>query len=808
MKNSLKISKEIDKNDIANRYEYAQNIMQGIWTDKIVFNDRVYPIWIGESDCFWYERTTKLEQGDASYFGKEYRLVNANAATNKPAFNHPIFAEALAKASSQNVNAFDLPIKSVEIGMEPLVVEFSAFDKRWKYSDQSKICVEIETLKEGWIISPDGTQAVFARDYNLFITNLTNGDERALTTDGEEYFVYGAMDTAWGKAISPPTDLQVRWSPDSRRLFAIQRDTRLVKSTPIVHHVPKDGSLRPTVEKIKVAYPGDENIETLRLLVIDTEKNEVLEADYRHIPVTRNGDGFFRSNRGWWGKDSDVVYFIDMERDYQAVRLVSFDILSGATRILFEETSDTHINLMHDNDDRPAFMPLPESNELLWFSERSGWAHLYLYDLANGQLKKAVTKGDWLVRDVIAFDAVRREVFLQTAGRSVNNENIQTAEIDPYYLDLVRVNVDTGYIATIVSGDYNFLTTCPKRSDSIVVEELFGLDIGSSNGVSPTGNFCVVTRGRADIPCVSELVDRNGIKVLVVEEANLSGLPDDWQWPEPVKLLAADGKTDIYGLVYRPSNFSPNLSYPVISHVFNNAEMPFVSKGSFNNGVIAGYGYYDAAALAQLGFIVVQVDGRGTPCRSKSFYTESYGKAQCASNIDDHVAAIKQLSKQYPYIDTNRAGITAHFAGGTGAVFGLLQYPEFYKVGVNSSLLDQRFVSASMSGDKYNGLNHQALGNELPEECAQNLRGKLLLIHGLLNWCCAASGTFRLVEALQKANKDFDMLVLPNHGHEMSNNYLTRRTWDYLVENLLKIQPPKEFNLTFSAGGSELNSSD
>ena len=785
------------------RYERAQKMMQGIWSKELALNTTVFPIWIDNSDCFWYERTIQTSEEGTHQVSKEYRLVDASKATNSLAFDHSVLAASLAEAATQQVSANNLPISKVEMAFSSQnssdttidTVSFTAFKQRWIFVLKTGICSEtVFPQGNGEVTSPDGKSLIFVRAFNLWLRDIESGDERALTRDGEADYRYGAAGTAW--SFQSDDSLQVSWSADSKQIFTVQHDTRQVKTFPVIQHVPTDGSLRPTVDYHKAAYPGDDHIETFRLLAIDIAAGRIQSANYRQIPEIRNSHGLFTAKLAWWARDNRHTYFIDMDRGYQAVRLVEFDSHTGATRILFEETSDTHISLMLNDDEKPTIVPLPESNELLWFSERSGWAHLYLYDLQTGQLKHAVTQGEWLVRDIAHVDIERREIVVHTAGR--------VKERDPYYCDLARVNIDTGEITTLISSDHEYFTVIPSDL-GVVQATLAGFDISKANGLSPSGNFAVTTRSRADELPVSLLIDRDGKEIMLVETADISPLmavtQNRWQWPEPVKLLAADGKTDIYGLVFRPSDFSPDHSYPVVSHVFSTPEIPWVSKGSFTNGTTNGFSYLDAAAVAELGFIVVQIDGRGTSCRNKSFLDESYGWAESASNLDDHVVGIQQLAVRYSYMDLDRVGITSHPSGAPGGVQGLLQHPDFYGVGVASLLHDSRFCGATMWGDKYEGLAGPAVepnaaknsNYQYPEDMVENLKGKLLLAGGMRSYVGGSiSATFRVIDALQKANKDFDLLLLP----DAPSSYLTRRAWDYLVIHLQNVEPPKEFKLT------------
>ena len=760
-------------------YERAQNIFRAGNTSNIALNATLFPNWIEDSNIFWYERELK--------FGKEYRLVDANAYSNKPVFDHFAFAKILSNVSGQEVDARDLPIRNVEISLSPFKLVFTAFGKRWIYLHDTKSCTEIKVHPENWVISPDNLQAIFVRDHNLWLRDIKSGEERALTLDGEEFYEYGALSTIWGKTYPNTKAVQARWSPDGKRVFTLQKDRRRVNTIPVVQYVPLDGSIRPKVEYKKLAYPMDTHVETYRLLVIDIDSDQTHDIDYGPIPtIQNNGTGFFDQEYGWWGQGSRLVYFVDADRYRKYVKLVEFNTDTDTTRILFEETSQTHVSLMPNGNLPAAFVPLPETDELLWYSERSGWAHLYLYDLKTGKLKNAITSGNWRVRDIIRFDGKRRELFISTAGR-VDEKN-------PYYRDLVRVNIDTGEMTTLAASNHEYITIVQKDTTAAYAPR----DVALSNGVSPTGDYAVVTRSRVDTVPVSYLLDRNGKKIADLETANLS-LPEGWQWPEPVKMQAADGKTDTYGVIYRPSDFSSDKSYPVLDYAMAyNPVSSWISRGSFSNNGYYGNGFYDAVALAELGFIVVQMDGRGTSYRSKAFHDASYGWYASGNNIDDHVSGIKQLAKRYPYMDLSRVGIASLMAG-TGAAIGMLQHPEFYAVGAGVQSYDSRLMTA-MSVNKFEGLQGPEPGKKYLEELAENLKGKLFLSVALLaSSDSPPAATLRIVEALQRANKDFELVVEPK-GVTYSN-YQIRRAWDFLVRHLQGVEPPKEFRLSNTMWG-------
>ena len=788
MTNHDQLPRFSQKEDMLVRYERAKALMQGNFkfkTGETVPNSLLFPVWIKGTNSFWYERRLKD--------GKEFRLVNAETSSNQRAFDHNVLAKALSDAAGQPVNAKHLPINdlnsqitaTIEMTLNPLTLKFTAFGQRWEFLEESGFLKKLDQFPTNYIVSPDGQQVAFTRDYNIWIRDLASNEERALTADGEEFFQYAIPGSIWGNSgLIAIAGIQAIWSPDSKRLFTVQLDQRQVKTVGVVSHVPTDGSPRPQTCFRKLAFPDDTHVECYRLLTIDIETPRTQDVTYHRVPTTYAGNGgFFENSLGWWNADSQRAYFVDVDRYYKYARVVEFHADSGNTTILFEETSTTRIDLTMGACDKAHLIPLPETNELLWYSDRSGWSHYYLYDLKTGELKNTVTSGQWQVRDIIHFDAKRRELFVTTSGRIKDR--------DPYYRDLVRVNIDTGKITTLISSDHEYISVSPKD----LIQTLNGY-AGTSCGVSPLGDYAVVTRSRVDQIPENYLLDRNGEKILDLESADISGLPENWQWPEPVKMKAADGKTDIYGVMFRPSDFSPEKYYPVIDQSFIAYPHPIACKGSFANSIVLGGQYFQAAALAELGFIVVQIDGRGSRYRGKAFWDESYGDINSISNIDDHVSGITQLAERFTFIDLERVGICGLNMGGNGVLEGLLKHPDFFKVGAAGQLYDTKVMGANW-GDFDEG-NNPHKDEKYPEERVSNLKGKMLLMVGMQDYVPPAV-TFRVVEALQRANKDFDLIVEPNWGYAASS-YQIRRAWDYLVKHLQGEQPPKEFNLIDTIG--------
>ena len=758
---------------IEERYERAQALMRGAYDVKrLALNTNLTPHWIGDSDCFWYEQETKT--------GKHFRLVDPSKKTNNSAFDHQALAAALTTGSGQSVEAEDLPIADIEFDLTGNTVTFSAFDSRWQYSGSEKSCqkVDVPPANVDGKLSPDGKNIAFVRDYNLWVRDVATGDERALTQDGSALYVYGSVVTLGGGFPMGGQLQDYLWSPDSTRLLARVADTRKVGlGMPLVQHVPSDGSKRPTIHRpdrrVSCAGDKDEEAERWELLAIDVSSGTVKLFDHEPCPVLYpHYLGFFAANRGWWDADSRHAYFIYHDAKGKNLQLLKWDTQSGEFDVFLAEAPEFEATVIPALYFATLSMPLLESHELIWYSERSGWAHLYLYDTDTGELKNSITQGDWLVRDILHFDTSRRELIIQTAGR-IKGRN-------PYYRDICRVNIDTGKLTPIVSTDHEYF------SFSVVdfcIEEKTSI-------VSPSGRYVVARRSRVDDVPVALLLNREGQELLTIETADVSGLPEGWQWPEPVILKGADDKTDIYGIVFRPSDFSPDKSYPVLdmSGLFSDP------IGSFDNNFTGSSPYLSAQAHAELGFIVVKFNHRGeglrrgAGLRNRAFF-EYEDKTLPYHNIADCVAGIKQLCERHSYMDINRVGIV-DYSSIPAAITGLLVYPDFYKVGVscNSGEGICLFPKNLLRGGDFPSL----------ETFAEKLQGKLLLMAGMLDDVVPVSATFRMVEVLKEANKSFDMLLLPNGDHTgaEADCYMMRRRWDYLVEHLLNDTPPENFKLS------------
>lgn len=766
-----------DKLDIETRYRRAEALKLAAHNNQpLAFNTTVHPHWIDDSDCFWYRRDSKQ--------ANQYRLVNAATGSNDIAFDHEALGRALSLSATETVAATQLPISHVKIMLSPREVRFSAFGKKWIYHDENRTCQAIKSYPDNWALSPDGTKAAFFRNCNLWVHDLVEDKEKQLTHDGERHYVYAGTPSIYGR--QEPLTLEALWSPDSRRLYTLVTDARKVKvGTPLVRHVPPvEVGLRPDIidPDRRAAWMGDDHRELYYFLSIDVNSGERVDAKYSGCELIYPPySGFFTSSRGWWGPDNRRAYFVDLSNGGRTVKLVEFDTHTGATRVLIEESSDTRINLFQPCHNGCVFKPLPGGKDIAWFSERSGWGKLYLYDLETGALKNPITPTEsatagvhqeWVVRNILYCDMERRELLIQTVGRTPGR--------NPYLSDICWVNIDTSKLTPVIATEHDYLVCDPVN--------WFTNNLPS--GVSPTGRYLVTTRSRVDQAPVSLLLNRQGDIVLELETADISNLPEGWQWPEPFTFTAADGQTDLYGIVYRPPNFSEQESYPVLDFSSNG---DFMHMGSFSNT----WDYYDPAVYAELGFIVVIMRSRGTNLRSKAFLDEKDSPLYHSSHQDDCIAGIKQLAKKYPYMDTERVGLGG-YSSSASTLTGMLRYPDFYTVGVSiNSFVDARLSPIDFSemacGGQMDSAAMQPYFNL--EDSAKNLQGKLYLIHGMLDNCIPVSATFRIIDALQRANKNFDLLLLPNLGHH-SSRYVLRRTWDYYVMHLQGVEPPKDLDLS------------
>jgi dipeptidyl aminopeptidase/acylaminoacyl peptidase len=608
--------------------------------------------------------------------------------------------------------------------------------------------------------SPDGKRTAFIRDWNLWVRDSATGQETALTTDGVHDFGYATDNAGWtssDRAI-------LAWSPDSRKIATYQQDQRGVGEMYLVD--TKVG--HPTLKAWKYPLPGDRTVTMIQRVIIDVDAQKVIrlqvEPDQHRSSLCddiacRAGD--------WgdtqWAPDSTTLAFVSTSRDHKEEKLRVADASSGAVRDVFDEKVST---FFESGNGRINWRYLPASNEVIWFSERDNWGQLYLYDLRIGQLKQTITTGEGNVTQLLHVDEKTRTLYFVGVGREKGR--------DPYFRHLYRIGMN---------GKNQTLLT-PEDGDHDVT-------------MSPSGRFFVDTYSKPDAPPVTVLRNADGSLVMEVEKADISRLAaSGWKPPVPITVKARDGMTDLYGLMYKPTNLDPAKKYPIVNHIYPGPQTGSVAGRSFS----AARG--DAQALAELGFVVVEIDGMGTPWRSKKFH-EAYFGDMGDNTLPDQVAGMKELASRYPWIDIDRAGIYGHSGGGFATADAMFRYPDFFKVGISESGNHDNRVYEDDWAEKWIGLletkadgssNYDSQANQ---SIAKNLKGRLLLAHGTMDNNVPPNNTLLVVDALIKANKDFDLLMLPNqaHGYGNASNYMTRRRWDYFVKHLLGAEPPREYQM-------------
>jgi dipeptidyl-peptidase-4 len=744
----------------AEDYARAERFVLGN-AQQYILNGDVEHHWIADTERLHYRRETSM--------GHEFTVFDAATAKRRPAFDHAALASALSAATAQPVEARRLPFARLDRLEEGRFVELTLEGRRWRCELQAECAPIAELARPGEVLSPDGRWGILRKGNDVWLRSLADDVERALTTDGTPELSYGGRDWLDHLRGLAPRITEALWSLDSRYVLVERGDTRGVLDMHFVEHVPPKG-VRPNLYSVPVAFPGDPNKEHVDAIVIfDVLTGRRVEA--RHEAFMNGYGPMLQENDVWWSPDAREVYVTPHEVYRKVQRLLSVDAATGAVRTLIEETSPTFVNdgvMLYESNRGPSFL---STGEIIWYSERDDWGHLYLYD-RTGRLEGQITKGPWRVRDVVRVDERRRQVYFTANGREPGE--------DPYQRHLYVVSLDGSGLRLLTPGDADH-------------------DVDADEGFSPSGEHFVEIGSRPDLPAVTRVRRRDGHAVATLETADVTALlKGGFTFPEPFEALAADGRTKIYGNLFFPSRFDSSRRYPVVDSIYPGPQRIQTAK-SFMRGLgehsTADQGF--AQSLAELGFIVVTVDGRGTPLRSKSFHDVVYGNMQQAGNLEDHVAALKRLAAGRPYMDLERVGIYGHSAGGFAVVRAMAEYPDFFKVGISSAgdhdLRGDDLGFATTFQGPYEGQRWEPLVNA---RLVHDIRGKLLMIHGDMDQLVSISQALQLVDALIRANKDYELLYVPNAGHDVDRNpYVIRRRWDYFVRHLLGAQPPAGYRI-------------
>jgi len=612
-------------------------------------------------------------------------------------------------------------------------------------------------------MSPDGSKALFICDWNLWVRDVATGKDRQLTTDGAKNFGYATSNAGW----TTSTGAALSWSPDGKKIATQQQDERNVGDMYLVETPVKGG--HPVLREWKYPLPGDPVVAMISRVIIDVDTGKMVRLQMQPDFHRAMSEDDIDMGEYLWSPDGSRLGFVSSDRFHKWSTAKVADTATGVVRTLFTETEKTHVQT------RVQWQILWQSNEVLWYSQREDTAQMYLYDLNSGQLKNRVTSGVGPITRIAKIDQPTRTMWYEAVGKEKGQ--------DPYFTHLYKVGLD---------GKNNVSLTPDNGTHTVQI--------------SPDGKYVIDTFSQPDVAPETTLRDgTTGALIMPLEKADISKLlATGWKPPMQIKMMAADGKREIYGMLFRPTNFDPNKKYPIINNAYPGPQSGSVGSRAFT----AARG--DKQALAELGFIVVSIDGTGTPNRSKSFTDSYFGAMGRDNTIPDQIAGMKELAKKYPWIDIDKAAIWGHSGGGFITADALLRAPynDFFKVGISESgNHDQRQYEDDW-GERYQGplvKNPDGTDNytiEATQSQATGLKGHLFLIHGTMDNNVPPYNTLLVADALIKANKDFDLLLIPNSGHGYTPaNYVMRRRWDYFVKYLLDAEPPNNYVIPDAPAG-------
>ena len=737
-------------------YARAESMLRQT-TGDLVFGTGVRPVWLDEGR-FWYRNEIPE--------GSEFVMVDPEERTRERAFDHEKLAAALSRAADTTYQALHLPFQGFRMAPDGGIIAFDVGARTYTCDirtyrcegDRRRMDPTESRRRFSEVLSPDGTKAAFIRDHDLWVRYVETDEEVQLTTEGVEHYGYATNNAGWVRSDRPV----LLWSPDSRKIATFQHDGRGVgmmylTSTNVGH---------PDLEAWKYPLPEDSVIFRIERVVIHVEGSDaprVVRLDMPPDPHRSTNCDHIYCNGTFsdveWAPDASSLAFVSSSRDHQKAKLRVADPETGEVRDVMEETVETFFESGYNMVN---WHVLPETNEVLWYSQRSNWGHLYLYDLETGELKRQITSGDWNVLQVRHLDREGRMIYFTGAGREPG---------DPYFQYFYSVSMDGGEVELLTPDSANH-----------------------SVDLSPDASVFVDRYSTPVEPGATVLRDLEGDEIVHLETGDISRLEEaGWQPPLPFSVKARDGVTDLYGLMYRPTNFDPARKYPIINSIYPGPQSGSVGGRSFTPS------RGDTQALAELGFIVVEIDAMGTPMRSKSFHEKYYGDMG-DNGLPDQVGGMKQLAERHAWIDIDRAGIYGHSGGGFASTGGILRYPDFFKVAVSQAGNHDNRNYEDDWGEKWQGLletypdgttNYDNQANPL---VAHQLEGKLLLAHGTTDSNVPPYNTLLVVDALIAANKDFDLILFPNRGHGFGREpYMMRRRWDYFVEHLLGAEPPEEY---------------
>jgi dipeptidyl aminopeptidase/acylaminoacyl peptidase len=751
----------------ATTYARAERLLA--WhAGDLVAGDAVIPSWMAGGQRFWYRNKTLN--------GPEFVVVDPAGRAREPLFDRDRLAAAMSLAADTSFVGHKLPFQTFEFveGSGEGSIRFKAHKKGFTCDIRGYACEVGDTLPDPtpFVKSPDGAWEAFTHEHDLWIRPSEGGDSIRLTTDGEELWEYGTVAYRPGQIIAGTKQRPVlQWSPDSRRIAVQRMDERNVGTLPLYSST----HTRPKGYTYPYPLPEDSVIPRFDIHVLDVEARSNVKVDLEPQPyLTFSASGM--ADSVWvtvkWKEGGERLYFVHGTRGAKSITLYEADTETGSARAIVGDTMATHVELNLDIvGGRPNWDVVNDGEDILWFSERDGWGHLYRFG-PDGHLKNRVTSGAWTFGDLLHVDEVADRVWFTARGR-------EEGQI-PMFRRLYSVSLDGSGLTTLAAedGDHTVRST-------------------------PDGRFFVDAYSSPDVPPVSVLRDRSGRVVMELERADVSRLEEvGWSPPRIFEFKARDGITTLYGLMHVPSDFDSTRVYPVVEYIYPGPFIGSVGTWNFGGGPLGLTLRADQDALAELGFVVLQMDHLGTSLRSKAMLDHYWGNMG-DNGLPDHVAALRQLGARHTFLDLERVGVYGHSGGGFASTDAILRYPDVYKVAVSTAGNHDNRTYHAAYAEKYQGLfvedtvkGTDNYANQVNASLAESLEGRLFLMTGDMDDNVHPAMTSQVADALIKANKSFDFLILPNRSHGLNEPYVVRRRWDYFVEHLLGATPPRDYRIT------------
>ncbi|WP_339751897.1 S9 family peptidase [Algoriphagus aquimarinus] len=724
-------------------YHKAEYFLSGN-IQKEVFHLDVIPNWLDDKKSFWHQTYTKD--------GKRFFLTDIEKGETKEAFDHKELAKLLSEKSGETIAASDLPFTRIQVKEDGSIL-FEWMNKSWTYKEgtlESKRPTA-DSRDRSVSISPDGNWKAYVRNFNLYVESLETGEEIQLSYDGKKDYEYasfwGWSDMVLGENGVRPEHLSINWSPDSKKIQTQIVDLRLAEKMLLLDN-SQDDKFRPQLMGYYRASPGDTSVVMYTPVLFELESKK--ETKFPSLSLPHFIGMYFN-----WDSDSENLYGTYLQRGFKSFDLLEINADSKEIRKVYSESSPTHIN--NDN----IFVKL-DNGQFILGTEKSGWNQLYLMDWKTGKLINRITSGDYVVKNLLSIDEENNSIYFEASGKEEN--------VNPYYSFVYKVNFDgTGL-------------------ELLTPENAFH-DISYGSGK----DYFIDNYSTVDQPTVSVVRElKTGKVVHEVSKADISILvKKGYQSPKQFTATAKDGETTIYGIYYVPTDFSSKKKYPIVDYTYSGPHIDITPK-TFKAGLIGLQ-----QPMAELGFVVVTVDGLGTHGRGKAFNDVSYNNL--GDGTTDHVLAIKELAAKNKFMDVDKVGIFGHSAGGYDAGRAMLLHPDFYKVGVASAGDHDHRMEKAWWPEMYMGYPTGDFYHEQSNITnAANLKGHLLLAHGGIDENVNPSATFKFAEALINAGKDFDLFIWPSRNHSFgrtTGDYFTKKRWDYFIEHLMGEKPLRHYQI-------------